>query len=119
MHDILRRYTQYLFNQTAQSLACNRMHSLDQRCARWLLMTHDRVNGADTFDLKHEFLAVMLGVRRATVSVAAEALQKAGTIRYSRGKMTIVNRAGLEAASCECYQSDRADYERLLGPFNS
>jgi CRP-like cAMP-binding protein len=116
MRDIVQRYAQYLFNQAVQSLACNRMHTLDQRCARWMLMTHDRIGDGDTFQLKHEFLALMLCVRRATVSVAAEALQRAGIIRYSRGKMTIVSRRGLEAASCECYHTGRTDYERLLGP---
>lgn len=111
---ILQRYTLYFFNQTAQSLACNGLHTIGQRCARWLLMTHDRVAGGDTFEMKQEFLALMLGVRRASVSEAAEDLQQAGLIRYSRGKITIEDRAGLEAASCECYRSDRNELERLL-----
>ncbi|MBA3670634.1 MAG: Crp/Fnr family transcriptional regulator [Gemmatimonadaceae bacterium] len=113
LHRILQRYAQYLFDQAAQSLACNRLHQVEQRCVRWLLMTHDRVPG-DTFELTQEFLSFMLGVRRASVSEAAEALQVNGLIRYARGRITIVNRAGLEAAGCECYASDRADYERLL-----
>ena len=113
LHGILQRYAQYVFDQAAQSVACNWLHAINERCARWLLMTHDRVDG-DQFVLTHEYLATMLGARRAGVSEAAEALQKAGLIRYSRGKMSITDRAGLERASCECYASDRADYERLL-----
>ena len=113
LHRLLQRYTQYLFDQAAQSVACNRLHRVDARCARWLLMTLDRVPG-NGFELKQEYLATMLGVRRASVSEAAEDLQEAGAIRYRRGKMTIVDRARLELASCECYASDRADYERLF-----
>ena len=115
LRSLLQRYTQYLYDQTAQSVACNRLHSIDERCARWLLMTHDRVGLVDRFALTQEFLAVMLGVRRASVSLAAEALQRDGRIRYHRGSITVVDRAGLESAACECYGSDRADYERLLG----
>ena len=113
LHDILQRYAQYLFDQAAQSIACNWLHGINERCARWLLMTHDRVHG-DVLALTHEYLAAMLGTRRAGVSEAAEALQTAGLIHYRRGKITIVDRAGLERASCECYQTDRLDYERLL-----
>jgi CRP-like cAMP-binding protein len=111
---LLLRYAQALQEQTAQSVACNRRHEMGERCARWLLMTHDRV-GADHFALTHEFLAFMLGVRRASVTVAAGMLQQAGLIRYSRGKVTILDRNGLEAASCECYGVIRRQYERLLG----
>ena len=111
---LLNRYTQGLFNQLAQSAACNRLHSTEERLARWLLMTHDRV-GQETFPLTHEFMAHMLGVRRATVTVAAGMLQQAGLIRYSRGRISIVDRPGLEAASCECYEITRAEFERLLG----
>ena len=113
LHGILQRYAQYVFDQAAQSVACNWLHGINERCARWLLMTHDRVPG-DQFEITHEYLAAMLGARRAGVSEAAETLQKAGLIRYRRGKMIIVDRAGLEQASCECYASDRADYLRLL-----
>jgi CRP-like cAMP-binding protein len=115
LHRIVQRYTQYLFDQAARAVACNRLHAVDRRCARWLLMSHDRVGQAERFPLTHEFLAIMLGVRRASVSVTAEALQGAGLIRYRRGIITVVDRPGLEVAACECYQDDRDDYERLLG----
>jgi CRP-like cAMP-binding protein len=115
LREILLRYAQFLFDQAAQTAACNRVHTVGGRCARWLLMTHDRVGGVDSFALTQEYLAVMLGVRRASVSKAAESLQRDGSIRYHRGQMTIVHRAKLEAIACECYASDRADYERLLG----
>ena len=114
LREVLRRYVQGLFNQIAQSAACNRVHSIDERCARWLLMTHDRV-GADTFPLTQEFLAQMLGVRRTGVSAAASILQKAGYVRYSRGVMTITDRAGLASAACECYRVVQDEYDRLLG----
>ena len=113
------RYTQALLEQTAQGVACNRRHGIDERCARWLLATHDRVGreqGVDQFPLTHDFLAAMLGTRRATVTVAAGMLQQAGLIRYSRGRVSILDAAGLEAASCECYGVVRAQHARLLGP---
>lgn len=109
----LLRYTQGLMVQIAQSGACNQLHSPRQRCARWLLMTHDRV-GRDEFNLTQEFLCQMLGVRRATVSEIASSLQQAGVIRYSRGRITIVNRRGLEAASCECYAVICAAHDRVF-----
>ena len=99
---VLNRYTQALFNQVAQTTACNRVHLVEQRCARWLLQTHDRV-GSDQFLLTQEFLAQMLGVRRSGVSAAAGSLQKAGLIRYARGRITVLDRPGLESAACECY----------------
>jgi CRP-like cAMP-binding protein len=111
---VVLRYAHVLYEQTAQSVACNRRHTMEQRCARWLLMTHDRV-GADHFPLTQEFLAFMLGVRRATVTVAAGILQQAGLIRYTRGTITIVNRNELEAAACECYGTIRAESDRFLG----
>ena len=114
LHGLLQRYTQALLNQIAQSAACNRVHSIDQRCARWLLMTHDRVR-ADQFLLTQEFLAQMLGVRRASVNTAAGMLQKAGFIRYTRGRITVTDRPGLESASCECYRIIKEDFDRLLG----
>jgi CRP-like cAMP-binding protein len=111
--EIMGRYTQALLSQIAQASACNRMHPADERCARWLLMTHDRVE-RDEFELTQEFLAQMLGVRRATVSEVANALQSEGIIRYSRGRMTILNREALLERSCECYRIIRDEYERLL-----
>jgi CRP-like cAMP-binding protein len=111
---LLHRYAQVLLNQVAWSAACNRAHSVEQRCARWLLMTHDRV-ASDRYLLTQEFLGQMLGVHRPRVSRAAGALQKAGLIRYVRGRITVLDRAGLEAASCECYRVIRAEYDRLLG----
>ena len=99
---LIYRYVLALFDTTAQHAACNRLHALEERCARWLLMTHDRVEG-DVLLLKQQFLAEMLGVHRPAVTLAAGALQKAGIIRYSRGKVTVLDRAALEDASCECY----------------
>jgi CRP-like cAMP-binding protein len=108
------RYTQALLDQTAQSVACNRKHEMDARCARWLLATRDRV-GADGFPLTHRFLAAMLGVRRPSVTVAAGMLQQAGLVRYTRGRVTILDRERLEEASCECYRVVRDRHEQLLG----
>jgi CRP-like cAMP-binding protein len=95
LNDILQRYAQYLYDQSAQSVACNRLHRVDRRCARWLLMTHDRVQG-EPFEITHEYLATMLGVWRPSVSLVADGLQQAGLIHYRRGKMRITDRAGLE-----------------------
>jgi CRP-like cAMP-binding protein len=99
---LLYRYVLALYEQTAQHAACNRLHALEERCARWLLMTHDRMDG-DILPLKQVFLAQMLGVHRPAVTLAAGALQRAGVIRYSRGKVTVIDRAALENAACECY----------------
>lgn len=112
---VMQCFVQYRYDQAAQAVACNRLHDVEARCARWLLMTHDRVRQAARFPLTHEFLAIMLGVRRASVSVAAEALRRAGYIDYRRGIVTVTDRGGLETASCECYHTDCADYARLLG----
>jgi CRP-like cAMP-binding protein len=114
LSEILRRYTQAFLVQLARSSACNRRHSTEERCARWLLMTHDRV-GADEFPLTQEFLSQMLGVRRAAVSVAAGLLQKAGLISYRWGRITVLDRGGLENTACECYRIIRNEYDRLLG----
>jgi CRP-like cAMP-binding protein len=111
----LGRYTQALIFMVAQSSACNRLHSIEERCARWLLLTHDRVD-RDQFHLTQDYLASMLGVRRASVNEAAGALQKAGYIRYSRGVITVLDRPGLEAAACECYGVITGEFTRLLGP---
>jgi CRP-like cAMP-binding protein len=112
LHDLIGRYTQVIIAHLMQSTACNARHDVQQRCARWLLMTHDRMNEQD-FNLSHEFLAAMLGVHRPTVSVAAAALQETGLIRYSHGRVTVRNRKGLEHASCECYAIIHAHFRRL------
>jgi CRP-like cAMP-binding protein len=113
LRGLVQRYTQALFTQVTQQVACNGLHSVEERCSRWMLLTHDRV-GSDDFPLTQEFLAQMLGVRRASVTVAAGALQHAGFIRYYRGRVTIINREGLEDASCECYRIIRGEFDRLL-----
>jgi CRP-like cAMP-binding protein len=112
---VLMRYTQALMTQIAQGAACNRLHSLEPRCARWLLMTHDRVDG-DEFPLTQEFLALMLGSGRQAVNEAARALQDRGLITYARGRITVKDRPGLEAAACECYTIIRAEFDRLFPP---
>ena len=106
-------YARAFLGQALQTAACNSVHRVEQRCARWLLMSHDRRDG-DTFALKQEQLAKMLGVCRSTATVAACGLQSAGLIRYSRGVLTVLDRAGLEAVSCECYRTIRDQLERLL-----
>jgi CRP-like cAMP-binding protein len=111
-HDLMGRYTQVVIAQMMQSTACNALHQVPQRCARWLLTTHDRMHEQD-FHLSHEFLAVMLGVQRPTVSVVASTLQQAGLIRYTHGRVTVCDRKGLEAAACECYPVIRAHFDRL------
>ena len=100
---VVQSYVLALFGQIAQAAACNRLHSTEERLSRWLLMSHDRV-GKDAFPITQEFLGQMLGARRATVTLSAGLLQRAGLIRYHRGHVEILDRAGLEAASCECYQ---------------
>jgi CRP-like cAMP-binding protein len=110
--DLIGRYTHVVIAQMMQSTACNALHDVQQRCARWLLMTHDRMHEQD-FHLSHEFLAVMLGVQRPTVSVVAETLQQAGLISYVHGRVTVRDRKGLESASCECYPIIRAHFDRL------
>ena len=109
----LHRYTQALMIQISQGTACNRIHSLEQRCARWLLLCHDRVGG-DEFMLTQEFLSQMLGVRRASVNLVAGAFQQAGLIEYSRGLIRILNRRGLESAACSCYSIIRDEYDRMF-----
>jgi CRP-like cAMP-binding protein len=98
----MHSYMLSMFVLVSQTAACNRRHSVEERCARWLLMTHDRVE-ADTFPMTHEFLADMLGVRRPSVSIAMSILSRAGYMQYRRGKVEILDRDGLEEASCECY----------------
>ena len=110
---LIERYTLAFFSQVSQQVACNGLHSVEQRCARWLLLTHDRV-GTDEFPMTHEFLAQMLGVRRASVTVTAGILQRAGFVEFSRGRVEVVDRAGLEGAACECYGVTREVFDRLL-----
>jgi CRP-like cAMP-binding protein len=114
LHDLLNRYTQALMYQIAQSAACRSLHAVEQRCIRWLLMTHDRVEG-DRFSLTQEFLAQMIGVRRATVSETQSELKRRGLIDYSRGEVVVRDRRGLEAAVCECYELIAHEHERVLG----
>jgi Crp-like helix-turn-helix protein len=117
-HDHFRRllylYAQAFMTQIAQSTACSRLHAADQRLARWLLICGDRV-GRDEIPITQETMSMMLGVRRATVTEAASGLQRQGLIRYRRGVVAIMDRPGLEAASCECYQIVREEFDRLLG----
>jgi CRP-like cAMP-binding protein len=116
LRELVLAYVVALLAQVSQAVACNGVHEVQQRAARWLLETHDRV-GADTFELTHEFLADMLGVTRPSVTIAARTLQEAGLIRYSRGVVTVLDREALEEASCECYRAIRRAHERALGPW--
>ncbi len=111
LEESLHRYSQELSIQAIQIAACNRLHEVDERLARWLLMSQDRV-GETTFSLTQEFISHMLGTRRASVTVAAGILQKAGLITYSRGQVTIEDRAGLESAACECYEGINQQIQR-------
>jgi CRP-like cAMP-binding protein len=111
---MLQTYSQAFFVQTAQNAACNTLHPVSRRGARWLLATHDRADG-DSFHLTQEFLAFMLGVARQSVGIAVGELQNRGLIEYHRGDMHILDRPGLEAMSCECYEIVRAEFSRLLG----
>ena len=113
LHRLLHRYSHSLLTQVAQSSACNRFHLVNARLARWLLMTNDRL-GLDEFPLTQEFLSSMLGVRREGVSKAAGALQAASLIRYSRGMITLLNRRGLVAKSCDCYTIIKAETDAYL-----
>jgi CRP-like cAMP-binding protein len=112
LHNLVSNYTEAVIAQLMQQTVCNTFHDVQQRCARWLLNTHDRMHQQD-FHLSHEFLALMLGVQRPTVSVVAATLQAAGLIRYAHGKVTIRNRQGLEEAACECYRVIRNRFDRL------
>jgi CRP-like cAMP-binding protein len=114
MRSTLSRYAYVLIAQLAESAGCIRFHLLEARLARWLLMTHDRVN-SNEFHLTHEFLAQMLGVRRVGVTNAAGDLQKRNLIAYTRGEITVLDRIGLEAASCPCYRAGQDIYEHILG----
>lgn len=111
---VLNRYFYVLMAQIAQSAACGRFHALDKRLARWLLMTHDRA-GSNRFSLTHRFLAFMLGVRRAGVTIAAGRLAHLNLIRYRRGEVEVLDRKGLEALSCPCYASQLRIYRQRMG----
>lgn len=115
LRGLLLRFALSQHVQVAWTAVCNGRHTIEQRLARWLLMAHDRAEG-DTFSVTHEFLAMMLGVRRAGVTVAAGALQKAGMIRYGGGRMTIADRTALEASTCECYGFARRAQKRHAPP---
>lgn len=114
LHEVMGRYAQVTIGQMMRSIACNALHQIHERCCRWLLMTHDRVH-RDDFHLSHEFLGMMLGVRRQSVTVVAGTLQKAGLISYAHGHVRVLDRKGLEAASCECYAAIREQFRRLQG----
>jgi hypothetical protein len=114
LRDLLTAYHIAFMAQVSQSVACNGLHGLQQRCCRWLLMSRDRM-GSDDIKLTHEYLAIMLGARRASVTDALKPLQEAGLVRCEWGRTTILDGAGLEARSCECYFVVRDEYDRLLG----
>jgi CRP-like cAMP-binding protein len=111
LRGVLLSYAHALFTQVSQSAACVSAHALDKRLSRWLLMTHDRAPG-DEFEMKHEFMAMMLGVTRSVVTRAAGHLQDEKMIRYTRGRVTVLDRRGLEATACECYEVVKAEYDR-------
>ena len=111
-NDCVQRFGQAVLTLMMQSTGCIALHPVHERCCRWLLMTHDRVHHTD-FHLSHEFLAMMLGSTRPTVSSVAGRLQRAGLIKYVHGHVTVLDRPGLEAASCECYATVKRHYERL------
>jgi CRP-like cAMP-binding protein len=114
LREVMLCYVLAVFTQVSQNAACNQLHAIEARCARWLLTTHNRVDG-DSFGLTQEYLAMMLGVTRPSVSGAAGALKKAGLINYSRGIVSILNRAGLENAACECFGIIEGEFSRLRG----
>ncbi len=115
LRQLVQTYARFGFSQIAQTAACNRLHSLAQRCCRWLLIAHDSAL-ADNFPLTHEFLAMMLGSQRSGVSIAANQLRDAGLIDYTRGRVTVLDRRGLEAAACECYATIQHELDHLIPP---
>jgi CRP-like cAMP-binding protein len=114
MRRLLILYHSAFLVQVSQAVACNGLHSIHQRCCRWLLMTQDRAH-SDVFPMTHELLAELLGVRRSSVSEVLELIQKEGLIRYSRGKFTVLDRQRLKIDSCECYRRVNEEFERLFG----
>jgi CRP-like cAMP-binding protein len=111
LQGVLQRYAHALFTLVSQSAACVSSHALDKRLSRWMVMTHDRATG-DEFEMKHEFMAMMLGVTRSVVTRAAGRLQDEKMIRYTRGRVTVLDRRGLEATACECYRVVKSEYAR-------
>ena len=112
---LMQQYVRFSLCELSRHIACNRLHHIDQRCCRWLLIAHDYAL-SDEFPLTHEFLAMMLGYQRAGVSIAMSSLAKAGLIEHKRGKVTITNRPGLEAAACECYREMQTELDEFLPP---
>ncbi|MGA2707700.1 MAG: Crp/Fnr family transcriptional regulator [Steroidobacteraceae bacterium] len=112
--EMMHKCARLAISQLVQTAACNRLHTLEERCSRWLLIAHDSAL-ARSFPLTHEFLAMMLGVQRSGVSIAARLLQEAGLIQYTRGRVTVTNQSGLEDAACECYGVMRIEREKLFG----
>ena len=110
---VMQKYARFAIGALAQTAACNRLHSLEARCCRWLLIAHDSAR-SDSFELTHEFLAMMLGVQRAGVSIVASLLRKSGLIQYTRGRVTIAYREGLEEAACECYGAMRTELDKIF-----
>jgi CRP-like cAMP-binding protein len=114
IRDSLLRYVRFFLIQALQSVACNGLHTVEERCAKWLLTAHDRSGGTDTLNLTQEFLAEVLGVHRPSVTIVARTLQTAGLIRYSRGVIALTDRKGLEEASCDCYSIVRRALEETF-----
>ena len=114
LHSLIARFLSLLAAQFAQGSACNRLHSLEQRCCTWLLIAHDNA-ASDMFQLTHEFMALLLGVQRPSVSMTANGLQRRGLIRYSHGHVTILDRTGLEETACECYRTRCRQIEQAFG----
>jgi CRP-like cAMP-binding protein len=113
LRETLEKYVQFAVAALGQTAACNRLHHLEERCCRWLLIAHDSAR-ADTFPLTHEFLAMMLGTQRAGVSLTAGSLYKAGLIQYRHGQVTIIDRSGLEKGACECYRTMGVEFAKLI-----
>jgi CRP-like cAMP-binding protein len=118
LRQVLDHYLQAYLHQISQGVACNGLHAMVERCAHWILLTHDRAGGTE-FPFTHEFLSQMLGVRRTAITEAAGALQRARLVRFGGGRITILDREGLEASSCECYEITRGEFDRLLTPLAS
>jgi CRP-like cAMP-binding protein len=114
VRDVMLRYTQAYIAQLSQNVACNRLHTLEQRLARWLLECRDRL-GSDDLGVTHEFIAQMLGVRRAGITETATGLKERGLLEYGRKQLRVIDPAGLEGVSCECFRVIREEYDRLLG----